>query len=94
VIISRAPCVLLPEEVKRKKPVYYTELDNCTGCTACIRLGCPAISWTAMNPEEAVAKGYKEKQKGFAVINEVQCNGCGQCEELCKFAAIAQWEEK
>jgi hypothetical protein len=34
VIISRAPCVLLPEEVKRKKPVYFTNLDNCTGCGA------------------------------------------------------------
>ncbi len=88
VIISRAPCVLLPEEIKRKKPVYYTNFDNCTGCKACIRLGCPAISWHPLTKEEAVERGYKEKQKGYAAITEVQCNGCGQCACLCKFDAI------
>jgi len=88
VIISRAPCVLLPEEIKRKKPVYYTNFDNCTGCKACIRLGCPAISWHPLTKEEAVERGYKEKQKGYAEIAEVQCNGCGQCACLCKFDAI------
>jgi indolepyruvate ferredoxin oxidoreductase alpha subunit len=92
VIISRAPCVLLPEERQRKKPVYFTDLDNCTGCMACVRLGCPAISWHPLTPEEAVAKGYKEKQKGYAEITEVQCNGCGQCACLCKFDAITKRE--
>jgi indolepyruvate ferredoxin oxidoreductase alpha subunit len=59
---------------------------------ACIRLGCPAISWNPLTPVEAVAKGYKEQQKGFALINEVQCNGCGQCQALCKFDAIVRQE--
>ncbi len=94
VIISRAPCVLLPEEVKRVKPVYYTRLDNCTGCTLCVQMGCPAISWTPLTPEEAVARGYREKQKGFAMIAEVQCNGCGQCASVCKFEAITRKEAK
>ncbi|MDO5673727.1 MAG: indolepyruvate ferredoxin oxidoreductase subunit alpha [bacterium] len=93
VIISRAPCVLLPEELKRKKPVYYTKTENCTGCTLCVQMGCPAISWTPLSPEEAVAKGYREKQKGFAAIAEVQCNGCGQCAAVCKFDAITCREE-
>ncbi|BCO07950.1 indolepyruvate oxidoreductase subunit IorA [Desulfolithobacter dissulfuricans] len=93
VIISRAPCVLLPEERARKKPVYYTNLDNCTGCQACVGLGCPAISWHPLTPEEARARGYREKQKGYAEINEVQCNGCGQCASLCKFEAITCREE-
>jgi indolepyruvate ferredoxin oxidoreductase alpha subunit len=92
VIISRAPCVLIPEEIKRKKPVYYTNFDNCTGCTACIQLGCPAISWHPLTPEEAVERGYKKKQKGYAEITEVQCNGCGQCACLCKFDAIVKRE--
>ncbi|HBI15431.1 MAG TPA: indolepyruvate ferredoxin oxidoreductase subunit alpha [Desulfobulbaceae bacterium] len=89
VIISRAPCVLLPSEIKRKKPVYFTDTAKCTGCMACIRLGCPAISWQPLTPEEAVARGYKKKQKGYSQIAEVQCNGCGQCAALCKFGAIA-----
>ena len=92
-IISRAPCVLLPEEVRRKKPVYRTDLDRCSGCRACVGLGCPAISWRPLTPEQAVARGYREKQKGYAEITEVQCNGCGQCAELCKFEAIARKEE-
>ncbi|MGE4400123.1 MAG: indolepyruvate ferredoxin oxidoreductase subunit alpha [Desulfobulbus sp.] len=94
VIISRAPCVLLPSEVKRQKPVYFTNLDNCTGCSLCVQMGCPAISWTPLTPEEAVARGYREKQKGFARITEVQCNGCGQCASVCKFDAITRKEAK
>lgn len=93
VIISRAPCVLLPEELKRKKSVYSTNIKNCVGCLTCIRIGCPAISWQPLTSEEAVSRGYKEKQKGFAQIHEVQCNGCGQCASLCKFKAIVKKEE-
>jgi indolepyruvate ferredoxin oxidoreductase alpha subunit len=93
VIISKAPCVLLPEEKKRKKPVYFTNLENCTGCAACVGLGCPAISWHPLTPEEATERGYKEKQKGYALITEVQCNGCNQCATLCKFDAITMREE-
>jgi len=92
VVISRAPCVLLPAMKKTKHIPYGTRLADCTGCTACIQLGCPAISWNPLTPQEAVAKGYKEKQKGFALINEVQCNGCGQCQALCKFDAIVRQE--
>ncbi len=88
VVISRAPCVLLPEIKNAVHRPYLTKTENCAGCMACVKLGCPAISWTKITSEEAVAKGYKEKQKGYAVINEVQCNGCGQCAALCKFEAI------
>jgi len=94
VIISRAPCVLIPEEARRPKPVYTTNLDNCTGCSLCVQMGCPAISWTPLTPAEAVARGYREKQKGFAKIAEVQCNGCGQCVAVCKFEAITRKEAK
>ena len=94
VIISRAPCVLIPEEARRPKPVYTTNLDNCTGCSLCVQMGCPAISWTPLTPAEAEARGYREKQKGFAKIAEVQCAGCGQCVAVCKFEAITRKEAK
>ncbi len=94
VVISRAPCALLPSVMKQKKPNYFTNTDNCTGCMACVKLGCPAISWNSITPEEAVERGYREKQKGYARINEVQCNGCGQCSCVCKFDAITLKEEK
>ncbi|MCX5871403.1 MAG: indolepyruvate ferredoxin oxidoreductase subunit alpha [Deltaproteobacteria bacterium] len=92
VVIARAPCVLLPEMKKAKHIPYSTRLASCTGCMACVRLGCPAISWNPLSPQKVKALGYKEKQKGFALISEVQCNGCGQCQALCKFDAIVRRE--
>ncbi len=92
VVISRAPCVLLPEMKNNPQPPYTTVTENCSGCRACVGLGCPAISWTPLTKEEAVKLGYPEKQKGYAMITEVQCNGCGQCAELCKFDAITGQE--
>ncbi len=90
VVISKAPCVLLPE-LKYKKPItYYTHQENCVGCMSCIRLGCPAISWTAFAEGEAEARGYKKKQKGISKIDEILCNDCGQCASLCKFHAITK----
>jgi len=88
VVITRSPCVLIPEERKRPKTPYFVEKDNCTGCGMCLRIGCPAISWIPLTPEEAVAQGYKEKQKGYTVIDGDICTGCGQCFGLCKFEAI------
>jgi len=92
VIISQAPCVLLPSEKKRKKIPLTSDLDKCTGCTSCIRLGCPAISWVPLTPEEAKKLGKKDKQKGYARISVEMCNGCGQCRALCKFGAIGEAE--
>jgi indolepyruvate ferredoxin oxidoreductase alpha subunit len=94
VVISRAPCVLIPAEKKRVKVPFRTIRENCTGCMACIGLGCPAIHWVPVTPEEAVSMGFKEKQKGYSAISTELCNGCGQCMELCKFDAIAKEEDR
>lgn len=92
VVISKAPCVLLPE-LKLRKPVsYFTNQENCVGCMSCIRLGCPAISWTSFAEGEAEKRGYKKKQKGISKIDEILCNDCGQCASLCKFNAITRGE--
>lgn len=89
VIIAKAPCVLLPEMKKRKDRKLYSILpDKCTGCRICLSLGCPAIEWVALTPQEAKNLGYKEKQKGYSRINAVLCDGCGQCAPLCNFRAI------
>lgn len=93
VVITRFPCVLTPQEKKRVKKPFHSNIDNCTGCTMCLRLGCPAINWVVLSPEEAKAMGKKEKQKGYAVINADMCIGCGQCIGLCKFDAICTGEE-
>jgi indolepyruvate ferredoxin oxidoreductase alpha subunit len=93
VIICRAPCVLIPEMRKKKITPLTIAVDNCTGCQACVRLGCPAISWQPMTPEEAKSLGKKEKQKGYTKISTEMCNGCGQCLAVCKFEAISAVEE-
>ena len=70
VIISRRPCALL-KTVKHKAPL---EVDpgKCKSCRACMRIGCPAISF----------KG------GQACVDQTQCVGCGVCEQLCAFGAF------
>ncbi|MHB8881210.1 MAG: indolepyruvate ferredoxin oxidoreductase subunit alpha [Thermodesulfovibrionales bacterium] len=91
VIITKAPCALLPEMRKRKdKKLYRVIEDRCTGCRACLKIGCPAIEWVPLTPEEAKRLGYKETQKGHSSINAGLCDGCGQCVVLCKFKAIAE----
>ena len=94
VIISQGPCVLLPAERKRKKIPFTTSIDKCTGCSMCVQLGCPAIRWYPISPEEAKKMGKKEKQKGYARISVEMCTGCGQCAQLCKFEAITAVEDQ
>jgi len=93
VVITKAPCVLIPEHRKKKRARYFTKTANCVGCRQCISIGCPAISWVPLTPEEAIACGYKEKQKGHSLISDVLCDGCGQCFHLCKFDAIHKEDE-
>ncbi len=94
VVISEAPCVLLPEMKERKPVSYFTNQENCVGCMSCIRLGCPAISWTSFAEGEAEERGFRAKQKGISKIDEILCNDCGQCASLCKFNAITRGEGK
>lgn len=74
VIISRRPCALL-KYVKHNPPLRV-EINNCAGCKACMRLGCPAIS-------------IRNKK---AVIDATLCVGCGVCQQLCKFGALQSGE--
>lgn len=61
-------------ERKRKPP--YTITDACTACGVCSTLGCPAIA--------------KDAISGCALIDNIQCVGCGQCAQYCVFDAIVQ----
>lgn len=71
-IISRRPCILL-KSVKRNPPLHV-ETDKCVGCKACMKIGCPAIS-------------FKDKK---SAIDFTQCTGCGMCKPLCHFDAIQE----
>ena len=89
-VICRAPCVLIPSEKKKSRVPYSIDKQKCTGCKACINIGCPAIHWIPVTPEEGARLGYKEKQKGYSEISFELCNGCSQCAQLCKFDAISR----
>ena len=73
VIITKAPCALLPEVRKISADQYYAvDRDKCITCKACIRTGCPAISI----------------QDGKSSIDSAYCAACGVCMQACKPGAI------
>lgn len=79
VIITNRPCVLVKREgVFQKGLVLSVDQDHCTGCKACLKIGCPAIEWQPSS----------EGKKGKAFIDPMLCNGCDVCRQLCKFNAI------
>jgi indolepyruvate ferredoxin oxidoreductase, alpha subunit len=82
VVITDKPCVLVKREgVFQKGQVYTVEVEKCTGCRACLKIGCPAIEW------RPAGDGGK---KGKAFIDPLLCTGCDVCRQLCKFEAIGR----
>ena len=73
-IVAKRPCVLIPGQ--EAKPPLAIDQELCTQCSACIRLGCPAITQI----------GEGEEKKFF--IDEFFCRGCGLCEDACTFDSI------
>jgi indolepyruvate ferredoxin oxidoreductase alpha subunit len=83
VIITNRPCVLIKrEDVYSKGDVLKVDKECCTGCRACLRIGCPAIEWCA-----------SDEGRGVASIDPLLCNGCDVCSQLCKFNAIRSADE-
>jgi len=83
VIIARGPCALIREFKEIQKPPMFVDKDICDGCRTCLMIACPAVTWVA---EGRVVKG--KKRKGYAVIDELMCVGCGVCSAVCKEEAI------
>ncbi|MDA8429999.1 MAG: indolepyruvate ferredoxin oxidoreductase subunit alpha [Geobacteraceae bacterium] len=80
VIITNKPCVLIKrEDVFEKGPVYAVDAERCTGCRACLKIGCPAIEWRPAGDGS---------RKGKAHIDPQLCTGCDVCRQLCTFDAI------
>lgn len=52
---------------------YRIDQEICRRCGMCMKPGCPAIT---------------KKDDGKILINDTMCNGCGLCEQACKFGAI------
>ena len=82
VIITNRPCVLMPKRIMDKP--YKVVAEDCNGCSACFRIGCPAI----LQSGEVTDKG-----KPIAVIDPLLCTGCSLCAQVCKPEAIVLAEE-
>lgn len=76
VIITRRPCMLMKRDVEIKTPLFV-DIDKCTGCKACLQIGCPAIEWDTT-----------AGKRGQAKVNRLLCVGCGQCCQVCNFDAF------
>lgn len=85
VIITRWPCVLKKLSAQDKEEFsgvfqskYEVDHDKCIGCRACVRTGCPAIS-------------FDNKTKKSTISFE-QCVGCSVCSQVCPVKAIGKVE--
>lgn len=81
VIVTTRPCCLIKDDARFSKgTLLEVDQSDCTGCKACLRIGCPAIEW---QPDS-------EGKKGKAFIDPLLCTGCTVCQQLCRFDAIRQ----
>ena len=79
VIITNRPCCLMKGECRFEKgQLLAVDPDKCTGCKACLRIGCPAIEWQPSG----------DGKHGKAYIDPLLCTGCTVCQQLCKINAI------
>ncbi len=80
VVITQRPCVLIKRAgVFESGEPLEVKIELCSGCKACMKLGCPAIVWQA-----------GEGGKGKATIDPLLCTGCNVCEQVCKLSAIGE----
>ena len=82
VVITNRPCVLMPKRIMDRP--YRVISDECNGCSACFRIGCPAIA-----PSKEMTKHNRPK----AVIDPTLCTGCTLCAQVCQPEAIVLVEE-
>ncbi len=80
VIISSRPCVLVPRDNLERRSPLYVDHDKCTGCQACLRLGCPAITW--------------DSDKKKSNIDKIICVGCKVCQQTCGFDAFQEYGDQ
>jgi len=86
VIITRWPCALKkfsPEDKEEFKNLftdkYSVDAEKCIGCKACIRTGCPAISF--------------DNEAKKSTIDYNACVGCSVCSQVCPVKAIGKVEK-
>ncbi len=79
VIITTKPCMLVPRDNQNPRPPLFVDTDKCTGCRACLQIGCPAITFDVKNKK--------------AVVDKIICTGCKVCQQTCGFDAFQECGE-
>jgi len=77
VVVARRECML---QILRRQRAYkepYEVTDDCLACGECLKLGCPAITFS----------------EDGAGIDRLLCVGCDICAQLCPYEAIVPTEE-
>jgi len=80
VVIASRPCVLIDRRAKAHAAAV--EVETCTGCQLCFRIGCPAIESVQMDDGKLKAR-----------VNADLCAGCGVCIQVCRAGAIGREQE-
>jgi indolepyruvate ferredoxin oxidoreductase alpha subunit len=77
VLIAEGECVFIS---RNPQPAYEVDLDLCTACGICSRMGCPAIV--------KVKAKHEKTGKRKTGIDPVLCSGCDVCAQVCPTSAI------
>jgi indolepyruvate ferredoxin oxidoreductase alpha subunit len=80
VIITTKPCMLVPRDNQNPRPPLFVDTNKCTGCRACLQIGCPAITFDVENKK--------------AVVDKIICTGCKVCQQTCGFDAFQECGEQ
>ena len=83
VLIAEGECVFIS---RNPQPAYEVDLDLCTACGICSRMGCPAIVKVKAEHEKT-----GRKKTG---IDPVLCTGCDVCAQVCPTSAIQKPKNK
>lgn len=85
VLVTNRPCVLI-DEFERERTFQVLD-EECSGCAACLKVGCPAISVTRREVE--TLKNGRQRSLAYVTIDSAACNGCNLCVQTCGYDAIA-----
>ncbi|NIA03029.1 MAG: indolepyruvate ferredoxin oxidoreductase subunit alpha [Nitrospirae bacterium] len=80
VVISKQECIITARRRGQRLGQFAVDINECTGCKTCLKIGCPAIEFK---------ESEEEGEKGKSHINSF-CVGCGVCARICPFEAIKE----